>query len=80
MSSAKSQCSRADALGRTARVIRRNNKDTFYPNIDVKSIFLHDTRRDLPDQVMEGEEGWVMQGILSRVEHAGVFRVHTEAS
>ena len=38
------------------------NKDTFYPNIDVKSIYLHDTRRDLPDQVMEGDQGWVMQG------------------
>ena len=42
------------------------NKDTFYTNIDVKSIYLHDTRRDLPDQVMEGEQGWVMQGVLSR--------------
>ena len=42
------------------------NKDTFYPNIDVKSIYLHDTRRDLPAQVMEGEQGWVMQGVLSR--------------
>ena len=42
------------------------NKDTFNPNIDVKSIYLHDTRRGLPDQVMEGEQGWVMQGILSR--------------
>ena len=34
------------------------NKDTFYPNIDVKSIYLHDTRRDLPHQVLEGEQGW----------------------
>ena len=42
------------------------NKDTFYTNIDVKSIYLHDTRRDLPDQVMEGDQGWVMQGVLSR--------------
>ena len=41
------------------------NTDTFYPNIDVKSACLHDTRRDLPDQVMEGEQGWVMQGVLS---------------
>ena len=32
---------------------------------DVKSIHLHDTRRDLPDQVTEGEQGWVMQGVLS---------------
>ena len=42
------------------------NKDTFYPYIDVKSICLHDTRRDLLDQVMEGEQVWVMQGVLSR--------------
>ena len=42
------------------------NKDTLCPNIDVKSIYLHDTRRDLLDQLMEGEKGWVMQGILSR--------------
>ena len=42
------------------------NKDTFYPNVDVKSIYLHDTRRDLPDQVMEGEQGWVLQGVFSR--------------
>ena len=27
---------------------------------------LCDTRRDWPDQVMEGEQGWVMQGLLSR--------------
>ena len=42
------------------------NKDTFYHNIDVKSIYRHDTRRELPDQVMEGEQGWVLQGVLSR--------------
>ena len=42
------------------------HKDTVHTNIDVKSIYLHDTRRDLPDQVMEGEQGWVMQGVLSR--------------
>ena len=35
-------------------------------NVDVKSIYLHDTRRDLPDQIMEGEQGWVLQGVLSR--------------
>ena len=42
------------------------NKDTFHANVDVKSIYLHDTRRDLPAQVMEGEQGWVLQGVLSR--------------
>ena len=41
-------------------------KDIFHPNIDVKFIYLHDTRRDLPDQAIEGEQGWVMQGVLSR--------------
>ena len=42
------------------------NKDTFYPDITVKSIYLHDTRRGLADQVVEGEQGWVLQGVLSR--------------
>ena len=42
------------------------NKDIFYPDIGVKSICLHDTRRDLPDQIMEGDQGWVTQGVLSR--------------
>ena len=34
------------------------NKDTFYPNTDVQSLYLHDTRRDLPDQMMEGDQVW----------------------
>ena len=42
------------------------NKDTFYPDINVKSIYLHHTRRGLPGQVVEGEQGWVLQGVLSR--------------
>ena len=42
------------------------NEDTFYPDISVKSICLHDTRRGLQDQVVEGEQGWVIQGVLSR--------------
>ena len=41
------------------------NKDTFYPDISVKSTFLHDTRRWLPDQIVEGEQGRVLQGVLS---------------
>ena len=28
------------------------NKDTLYSDIDVKSIYLHDTRRDWPDQII----------------------------
>ena len=42
------------------------NKDTFCSDVDVKSIYVHDTRRDLPAQVIEGEQGRVMQGVLSR--------------
>ena len=42
------------------------NKDTFFPDVKVKSIYLHDTRRDLPDKVMEGDSGRVLQDVLSR--------------
>ena len=42
------------------------NKDTFYPDISVKSIYIHDTRRCEQDQIVEGEQGWVLQGVLSR--------------
>ena len=42
------------------------NKETFYPDIEVKSLYFHDTRRELPDKVMEGDQGWVLQGVLSR--------------
>ena len=35
------------------------------PIIDVKSLHLHDTRRDMPNQMMERDQG-VMQGVLSR--------------
>ena len=42
------------------------NKDTFYPDISVKSIYLHDTTRGVQDHIVEGEHGWVLQGVLSR--------------
>ena len=42
------------------------NKDTFHHDINVKSTYLHDTRRGVPDQIIEGEQGWVLQGVLSR--------------
>ena len=38
------------------------NKDTFYPNIEVKSLYYHDTRRELPGKVMEGDQACVLQG------------------
>ena len=57
------------------------NKDTFYPDIEVKSSSLHDTRRELPDKVMEGGQGWVMQGVLSRahfVDLLSAARKHSQ--
>ena len=42
------------------------NKDTFYPDISVKSIYLHDTRRGVQDHIVEGEHGWVLHGVVSR--------------
>ena len=32
------------------------NKDT-YPNFEVESLYLHDTRRDVPNEVMKGDQG-----------------------
>ena len=37
-----------------------------FPDVKVKSIYLHDTRRVLPGKVMAGDSGWVLQGVLSR--------------
>ena len=42
------------------------NKDTFHPDISAKSIYLHDTRRGVQDHIVEGEHGWVLQGVLAR--------------
>ena len=39
---------------------------TLFPDIEVKSIHLHDIRHVLLDKVFEGESGWVLQGIMSR--------------
>ena len=36
------------------------------PDIEVNSVYLHDTRRELHDKVMEGDQGWVLQGVISR--------------
>ena len=48
------------------RRMRGSLQGHFLPNINVKSIYLHDTRRDLLDRNMEGDQGWVMQSVLSR--------------
>ena len=31
-----------------------------------ETIYLHNVRRALPDKVMEGDSGWVLQAVLSR--------------
>ena len=35
-------------------------------NSSLKSIYLHDTRHELPEKVVEGDQGWILQGVLSR--------------
>ena len=42
------------------------NKDTFFLDISVKSIYIHDTRRCVQDHIVEEEQGCVPQGVLSR--------------
>ena len=42
------------------------NKDTFFPDVKVTSIYLHDIRHVLLEKVVEGDSGWVLQGVLSR--------------
>ena len=42
------------------------NKDTFFSDIKVSSIYLHDTRACEQDKIKEGESGWVLQGVVSR--------------
>ena len=42
------------------------NRDTFFPDIKVTSIYLHDLRHSQPDKVTVGETGWVIQGVISR--------------
>ena len=33
------------------------NNETFHPNFDIKSVYFHDTKRDLLDQIMEKRPG-----------------------
>ena len=40
--------------------------DTSFSDVKVKSNHFHDVRRALPDNVFEGESGWVIHGIISR--------------
>ena len=42
------------------------NKDSFFSDIKVSSIYLHDTRACEQDRIKEGESGWVLQGVVSK--------------
>ena len=42
------------------------NKDTFFSDIKVSSIYLHDTRACEQDRIKEGESEWVLQGVVSK--------------
>ena len=46
------------------------NKDTFFSDIKVTSIYLPDLRGYQQDKVKEGESGWVLQGVISRASPA----------
>ena len=51
---------------RAARFSSTRTPSTLTSDISVKSIYLHDRRRGVQDQVVEGEQGRVLQGVLSR--------------
>ena len=42
------------------------NNYTFFPDVKVKSMYLHETRLELPDKVMERRFRLDLQGVLSR--------------
>ena len=42
------------------------NKDTFFPDVKVKSMNLHDTRRELLDKIYGRRLRLFFQGVLSR--------------
>ena len=42
------------------------NKYTFFSDIKVSSMCLHDTRTREQDKIKEVETGWVLQGVISR--------------
>ena len=42
------------------------NKGTFHPDIEVSSIYLHDTRNGQHQVVNGGQLGWFLQAVISR--------------
>ena len=50
------------------------NKDTFYPDVGVSSVYIHDTKNGLQQVIREGEAGWVFQAVVSRAAFRRVPR------
>ena len=48
------------------------NKDTFLPDIKIKSIYLQSAEHDLPDKVFEGGSGLVIKCVISRAQPHGL--------
>ena len=40
------------------------NKDTFYPDVRVSSVCIHDTINGQQQVVRDGENGWVLQAVV----------------
>ena len=41
------------------------NKDTFHSDVQVNSVYIHDTRSKQQQFVKEGQSGWVLQDVIS---------------
>ena len=50
------------------------NKDTFYPDVRVSSVDIHDTKNGLQEVIREGEAGRVFQAVVSRAAFRRVPR------
>ena len=50
------------------------NKDTFYLDVRVSSVYIHDTKNGLQQVIREGEAGWVFQAVVSRAAFRRVRR------
>ena len=50
------------------------NKDTFHSDVQVNSVYIHDTRTGQQQVVKEGQSGWVCQAVISRASFPRVPR------
>ena len=50
------------------------NKDTFYSDVRVNSVYIHDTRNGQQQVAKEGQSGWVLQVVISRATFGRIPR------